>query len=301
MPAFAILRTAKLKNASQISGSARHTHRELPTPNANPARKQANEYGPAKSANEVVTAVNARLPPKRRKDAVLAIEYLVTASPEWFTGKGTSAGSTYFQDALRWLAQRHGTSNVVAWAVHRDESTPHLVCYVVPLDPETGRLNAKRWLGGSHRLSRTQTKFWEAVARRLGLERGIEGSRATHQRIKQWYGQITRPDPVVILSPEDVQRRSGESLPMLALGKGQQDSPRPLLETQHIPAADIPEQKTKVAQAMVHWPRCSTALFHLISESALSPSQYESAPTTRQASQLSISRPNPKPGRHPSV
>jgi inhibitor of KinA sporulation pathway (predicted exonuclease) len=216
MPSIAILRTAKLKTMGQISGSARHTYREIPTPNADPLRTWSNEYGRVESANELVTAVKKRLPIKRRRDAVLAIEYLVTASPEWFTDAGTTAGEAYFQDALRWLARRHGTSNLVAWAVHRDESTPHLVSYVMPLDPESGRLNARRWLGGREALSRMQTEFVEAVARRHGLERGIEGSRAKHQRVKRWYGQIMQPDPAVILTSEDVQRRVSETPATLA-------------------------------------------------------------------------------------
>jgi cell division septum initiation protein DivIVA len=57
-----------------------------------------------------------------------------------------------------------------------------------------------------------QTEFADAVGRRHGLERGIEGSRATHQKVRQWYGQIMRPDPVLKFSPQDLQLRQGETL-----------------------------------------------------------------------------------------
>ena len=40
-----------------------------------------------------------------------------------------------------------GRKNVVYAGIHQDETTPHMYAYVVPRDPESGRLNAKRWLG----------------------------------------------------------------------------------------------------------------------------------------------------------
>jgi Plasmid recombination enzyme len=216
MSGFAILRTKKLKTIKQISGSARHTYRDVPPLNADPTRTPLNQYDRARSAKQLVEAVSARLPDSRRKDAVLAIEYLVGASPEWLVGRDVKARNKYFDDALRWIAQRHGASNVVGWAVHRDEGTPHLVCYVVPLDPQSGRLNASRWLDGRQRLSQMQTEFAHAVGGPHGLERGIEGSRASHLKVQQWYSQITRPDPVLNFAPEEVQLRPGETHSMLA-------------------------------------------------------------------------------------
>ncbi len=216
MSGFAILRVKKLKTKGQISGSARHTYRDIPPPNADLKRIRLNQHGQVQSAGTLLSPISARLPDSRRKDAVLAIEYLVGASPEWFTGQECNTGNDYFSDALRWIVQRHGEPNVVGWAVHRDEGAPHLVCYVVPLDPQSGRLNASRWLDGHQKLSRMQTEFADAVGRPHGLERGIEGSRATHQRVRQWYGQIMQPDPVIKFVPEDFQLRHGETPAMLA-------------------------------------------------------------------------------------
>ena len=54
-----------------------------------------------------------------------------------------------FNDALKWLRERHGGSNVVYAGIHRDETTPHMYAYVVPLDEATGRLNCRKWLGGA--------------------------------------------------------------------------------------------------------------------------------------------------------
>jgi hypothetical protein len=135
--------------------------------------------------------VRDRLPEKRRKDAVLAIEYLITASPEAMQGMGGKSAA-YFNDALKWLQERHGRANVVYAGVHRDESTPHMYAYVVPLDEATGRLNARRWLGGSKALSEMQTDFAATVGAHHGLERGIKGSRAKHERVKRHYGLVNQ-------------------------------------------------------------------------------------------------------------
>jgi hypothetical protein len=133
------------------------------------------------------------LPEKRRKDAVLCIEYLVTASPEAMQSKSREEQDAYLADSLEWLRERHGADNVVYAGIHRDETTPHLYAYVVPLDPDTGRLNAKRWLGGTKALNQMQSEFAGRVGQRHGLERGIEGSRARHQTVKEFYGALDKP------------------------------------------------------------------------------------------------------------
>lgn len=48
-----------------------------------------------------------------------------------------------FEQSKKWLENKYGKNNVVSTTIHRDETTPHLVAYVVPVDEETGRLNAK--------------------------------------------------------------------------------------------------------------------------------------------------------------
>jgi hypothetical protein len=71
---------------------------------------------------------------------------------------------------------------------HRDEQTPHVVAYAVPLD-KNKRLNCKAHLGGRDKLSALQDEYAEAM-KPLGLQRGIRGSTAEHQRVKTWYGKV---------------------------------------------------------------------------------------------------------------
>jgi hypothetical protein len=188
---FAILRTAKLKSFGEIGGSLSHTYRTRPTHNSDPTRRKDNEHDVAE-ASLVMDAIKNRMPEKIRKNAVLCIEYLFTGSPEW-DGWGTDKEKTYFDKAVEFLKARHGAENVVATSIHRDETTPHLVAYVVPID-ERGKLNAREFLGGRDKLSAMQTSFADKV-KDLGLERGLEGSKARHTTIKSYYAEIQKPMP----------------------------------------------------------------------------------------------------------
>lgn len=205
-PAFAILRTQKLNNFGSIKRSLQHSFREQQTPNANEELTPHNSHLRAVSSSEVLTAMQALLPEKRRKDAVLCIEYLVTASPQALKAKSREEQDAYFESALQWLQQRHGDKHVVHAGIHRDEQTPHLYAYVVPIDPDTGRLNAKKWLGGVRALNNLQTEFAEQVAKHHGLERGLERSRARHQTVKEFYGRLEQGIPQTIcIKPETVE------------------------------------------------------------------------------------------------
>ena len=200
MPAhFAILRTAKLKSFGNVGGSLSHTYRTRETTNADPDRADTNEHS-HNSPAEVMQALRDRLPDKYRKDAVIGLEYFVGASPQWFDSKTREQQDAYFRESIDWLEKRHGKENVVGWSIHRDETSPHLVAYVVPIS-DRGTLNAKQWTGGAAALSKMQTDFAKNVGARNDLERGIEGSKAHHQTIKGFYAQIGQAGQQIIISP----------------------------------------------------------------------------------------------------
>lgn len=183
-----IFRIQKLKAAVSIRRSLKHAFREQDTPNADGAKANQNQHVGAKSGNEAMKKIRQRWPEKRRKDAVLAIEHLLTASPEWFEGKTLKEQNAFFNDGLNWLREKYGAENVVYAGIHRDEKTPHLYAYVVPLDESTGRLNAKNWVGGSKALTQLQDEI-AAVAEPHGLERGARKSKARHKEVRTWYAE----------------------------------------------------------------------------------------------------------------
>ena len=185
---YAILRTQKLKSGYAVRRSLMHAFREQDTPNADASLTPENTHFRASDVDEALERFNARLPKKVRSNAVLAIEYLVTGSPEAIHGKTRQEQDAYFSDALKWLETRHGKENVVYAGVHRDETTPHMYAYVVPLD-ERGKLNCRSFLGGAKALGEMQTDFAKRVGLAHGLERGIEGSKARHTSIQQYYAR----------------------------------------------------------------------------------------------------------------
>jgi len=212
---YAILRTAKLTSLGNVGGSAAHNFRERKTENADPSRTPSNETTGAQNTRAVLAAVKARLDtvPTVRKNAVLAIEYFIGASPEWFKEQSPKAREAYFDEAEKWLKARHGAANVIAFTRQYDETTPHVCAYVVPIDPK-GKLNCSHFLDGRTKLAEMQTEFAEKVGRRFGLERGIEGSQAKHQTIKQYYAQIQAPTPELKtqVPPEPPPRTAGQWL-----------------------------------------------------------------------------------------
>lgn len=206
---YAILRTEKLKTMGNIGGSLAHNYRTRETPNAVDERLHLNKHDMA-SADEVKAAIVARLPEKRRSDSVLCVEYFIGASPDYFTGDDPK-GERYFATAVEWLKQRHGAENVVATSVHHDETSPHLVAYVVPLDND-GKLNAKSFLGGRAKLTAMQTDFAQAVGRH-GLDRGIEGSKAKHQSIREYYAKVNQTENAALprITPEEVTPKTSRA------------------------------------------------------------------------------------------
>lgn len=221
---FQIYRTAKLTTMGNIAASGQHTFRERKTANADPTRTHLNHGQGARCTADLLAAIKARLKTVDVKDgSVLCIEYLVTASPQWFAQKTEADREAYFADSLRMLEQKHGKKNVVCSDVQLDEKTPHMVVYVVPIvetpgvgmrkrsvkataaeREETGkstkiievpnkpsvRLSAKHFLGGREKLSDLQTEFHEKVSSAHGLERGLMGSKATHIKLQKWYAQL---------------------------------------------------------------------------------------------------------------
>lgn len=207
---YSILRIRKIKTIAALTRSARHTFREQPTPNADPTKVAHNRIKGAKDSVQLINVLQDRLPERRRRDAVLCIEYLVTASPEAFERHGghlDDLGSGYFNDALRWLKARHGAKNVISAAIHLDERTPHLVAYVVPLTSQ-GRLSARDFLGGPKAMRSMQDSFHNACGVSRGLQRGIQGSKAKHEDISSFYGMLSSIDEAPELSAKDYALRA---------------------------------------------------------------------------------------------
>jgi hypothetical protein len=184
--AYAILRFGKLKSIGEISSSGRHNDRSRETPNANKSISNDVLHGePEKSYLESFQEMTKDI--KIRKNAVLAIECFMSASPEASFLKNENSLKEWAYESIAWLKKEFGENNIIKSHLHLDESTPHLHTIIIPL--KDNKLNCKYYLGGRDKLRKLQTNYHKVVAK-YGLDRGLEGSRATHLDIKRFYALL---------------------------------------------------------------------------------------------------------------
>ncbi len=202
MKRFLILRTSKLKHLGNVGGAYAHVTRGRETPNADPDRKIVHLVGDADLVSSIRNRIDAASAPPR-SNAVLAVEVFLGASPEFFAKDDETNGDwdqakidAFTPRAIAWLQKEWGNDNLAGAFLHLDEKTPHLHAFVVPIDPDTGRLNARRWLGGRIAMRGMQDRCHDSMGD-LGLERGIKGSKAKHTKVSQWYAQMQEPVPAV--------------------------------------------------------------------------------------------------------
>jgi len=190
---YAVMRIAKLKTMGEIGALGKHNERTRETRNADGGRLGDNER--LAGTGDWCADVEARLAVARyrRPDAVLCLEHVLTASKEFFADGDSGRLAAWRDAAMEWLRDTYGRENVVAAVLHRDEITPHVQAVVVPID-ERDHLNAKNWTGGREKLGALQDSYARAMEP-LGLERGVRGSVADHQTVKEFYAKIEEPTP----------------------------------------------------------------------------------------------------------
>lgn len=188
---YGILRTAKIKTFGNMGASLQHMFRERETPNADWEQLVDNRVLVGQdTSREVMARWHERAPEKIRSNAVHGLEYFVGGSPERMALMDRVEQDAYFGKALDWIKAKHGAENVLSAVIHRDETTPHMTVMTIPLDA-AGKLNARSFVGNRKQLSEMQTEFAEKVSQDFGLQRGIKGSVATHERVRRVYGAYT--------------------------------------------------------------------------------------------------------------
>ena len=204
-----IIRIKKHKSIASLQSRENHTYRKRETPNADPAKLHRNKllFG---QENYSAVADNflqeyKSAGSKIRKDAVLAVEFLLTASPEFFDEGSKNERDErlkiWCEAQIEFMKNLHGEKNILCMYLHMDEKTPHIEAYVVPMDGK-GKLNCKSFYGARNALNQLQTRYANHN-KDFGLQRGAKGSRATHQEVKKFYDQIQQPAKV---SNENLQK-----------------------------------------------------------------------------------------------
>ena len=253
---YAILRTAKHKSARSVGGMGRHMNRTRETPNADPERRSTNAtYTPAdgwvrwseRAPRNLSEQLRERLADfeqrggKLRTDSVLAVELMLSASPDWFKTASREQTQEWLRRNIEWIEDTFGRDNVLQVALHLDETTPHLHAFLMPeiemvetrgRKPKAGSpasvktpkpaLAASHWLDGRAKLGELQDRYAAAMAQ-LGLERGLKGSGARHRTIRSYYaaaeavmgqepGAIRIPAPPPLPEPRGWLERMGAAV-----------------------------------------------------------------------------------------
>lgn len=117
-----------------------------------------------------VADIQSRQKRKIRCDAPVAIEYMITASPEAMARLSAEERERYFAECLSFVEARHGTRNRLSTVLHLDETTPHLHMLVFP--EREGKLDAKSFFK-LPALTELQDEFAIKVGKQFGLERGV--------------------------------------------------------------------------------------------------------------------------------
>ncbi len=197
---YAIMRFAKRKKGS-INSMEAHNERQKEQYKSNPdidTVKSADNYHLIQPQHKYYAEIMSRVEAAKcrlRKDSVLMIEALITASPEFMTARPSAEQREYFEHALAFIRNEMGEENVFAATVHMDERNPHMHVCMVPLTPDK-RLSAKTIMGNQKKLSEWQTKFHEHMSARWNeLERGASAMDTHRKHIPVWlYKKAQRLD-----------------------------------------------------------------------------------------------------------
>lgn len=186
MSNFAIMRLEKRKDIGSVRRCAAHHLRTVDTPNADPQGSISVLAGSPDSDEVTAIIAGSTKPLMKRKDAIRCIDVFCGASPEFFAQGGSIR--EFEAVAMKWAGDTFGTDNIALAVTHEDETTPHVQMLITPITPQ-GKLSASHWLDGPKKLRDLQNSFALAM-KPLGLERGVEGSKAKHESVKTWYGKL---------------------------------------------------------------------------------------------------------------
>lgn len=260
---FAIIRMNKLGSAD-LGKVERHNLRLGPAePNINTSRSHLNRYiklGNDDLQKTIHRRINdAGVKRKVRPDAVLGIEVLMTASPEFFDADMRNGNSQklddWVKDSINYLEDlAGGKDNIVQIVLHMDETTPHIQAVFVPLTddapskskkpkmPGELKLNAKPWTSPG-KWQRMWTTYAAAMAKH-GLRRGEFNVEAEHQDLKHGRQEVIKIAERAVVVAERTENTLHETMAKHQVTLQRQDAKIELVVKQQAQA--IQEQRTLI-------------------------------------------------------
>lgn len=190
---FAIMRTKKLTTFAKLALAGRHNSRKDNVINAD-KNGHIKLIAGSNNPESALKAILEHSGIKPRKNAVLAVEFIMSFSPEM---NGRVNVGEWTDECMAWIASEFPKGSILSSHLHEDETTPHIHVIVVPLvykevrNKMQWRLSCKDYLGTPEKMIALQDRYAEAM-KGFGLERGLRGSRAKHQTLKRYYAEISK-------------------------------------------------------------------------------------------------------------
>ena len=207
---YAILRTKKLSDNTRITKSADHNLRtgfiskNVNTENTSKNIVLENAFGAVngKDFTEKLEEYYKSKNVEKRKNNVLLMEFVLTASPEFFRNLSEEEKNKWLKKQKEFMQNEFGEAVKFAVA-HLDEHTPHIHCFVSTEHTTTKKyknrygecektsttLNAKRF--DRDFLIDLQTRFAK-FNEKFGLVRGAFHSKAKNKSLKSFYRAIEK-------------------------------------------------------------------------------------------------------------
>lgn len=191
---YGIMRVEKRKRQSitGLEGEANRSadnQKDFPNSDIDWNKTKDNYY--FKRTDGWLDEINTRIKDfKVRKDAILMLDGLFTATPEFFENKTKNDVIKYFQDCLDFYVDTycHGDSSLLLNAeIHFDETTPHMCVASIPITADE-KLSAKDIIGNVKAMCDRQDDFYETVTKKYGLKRGERtkpGEKKKHRDVMQ--------------------------------------------------------------------------------------------------------------------
>ena len=141
--------------------------------------------------NEDITKIIKNSGAHERKDSIVMLDTIYTASKEFFADKSQQEIKKFFSDCLAFHCMEYCQNDkkrILNAVIHADESTIHMHVASVPIliDSQGVHLSAKRVMGNRSEYRRHQDMFYATVGIEYGLERGDPEKHAKHLRTEEY-------------------------------------------------------------------------------------------------------------------
>lgn len=222
---YSILRTAKIKDRQQINSMAEHNFRLRDQLNIKNNLSHLNQIlinnlnvdtTKKSSLQEKLTEHYDSLNIKEKKDNVLMMEFVVTASPEFFENISEEKLKKWVDHQVDFFKQEFGDQVKMA-VLHRDETTPHIHFMlgteqhsVKKYKNQKGEFFKESWSLSAKKFNPEYlTDLQSAYALHnspFGLLRGKPQPGRKHTKLKDYYDEITQKMAVIDKAANEAEK-----------------------------------------------------------------------------------------------